>query len=136
MTKQCIEKTIYDIDYQKLFPDISSPANIWNESDDKNDEEKSLSNDYTEFSDHIYSIISNVCNQIEKHINTDYAVTGWMLFVFPQISKDVSNAQKKHNIQVNTVINSLFSVSTEKELHETLDTFWIKYTWLMVGCNV
>ena len=28
---------------------------------------------------------------------------------------------------MNTVIKSLFSGSTEKELHENLDTFWIKY---------
>ena len=40
MTKQCIEKTIYDVDYQKLFPEISSPANIWNLSDDKSNEEE------------------------------------------------------------------------------------------------
>ena len=30
MTNQYIEKTIFDIDYQKLFPEISSLANIWN----------------------------------------------------------------------------------------------------------
>ena len=29
---------------------------------------------------------------------------------------------------MNTVIKSLFSGSTEKELHETLDTFWREYT--------
>ena len=42
MTKQCIYKTISDIDYQRLFPDILSPANIWNESDEKSDEEDSI----------------------------------------------------------------------------------------------
>ena len=35
MTKQCIVKIISDIDYQRLFPDISSPSNIWNELDDR-----------------------------------------------------------------------------------------------------
>ena len=35
MTKQFIEKTISDIDYQKLFPYISSPANIWSKSHDE-----------------------------------------------------------------------------------------------------
>ena len=40
MTKQCIEKKISDIDYQKLFLDILSPTNIWNESDDESDEEE------------------------------------------------------------------------------------------------
>ena len=34
MTKQCIKETIYGFDYYKLFPDISSTSNIWNESDD------------------------------------------------------------------------------------------------------
>ena len=29
---------------------------------------------------------------------------------------------------MNTVIKSLFDVSTEKELHETLDMFWRQYT--------
>ena len=33
-----------------------------------------------------------------------------------------------HHIQVNTFIKSFFSGSTEKELHRTLDMFWIKYS--------
>ena len=33
MTNQCIEKTRSDLDYQRVFPNISSPANIWNMSD-------------------------------------------------------------------------------------------------------
>ena len=53
MTKQCIEKTISDIDYQKLSQDIFSPANIWNMSDDKSDKEDSIKNYYTEYSDKI-----------------------------------------------------------------------------------
>ena len=47
----------------------------------------------------------------------------------PHIREDVfKNAQNNHHIQVNTFIKTLFSESTEKELHETLDTFWIKDT--------
>ena len=38
------------------------------------------------------------------------------------------NAQNNHHIQVNIVIKSLFSGSTEKKLHVTLDTFWSEYT--------
>ena len=129
MTKQCIEKKIYDIDYQILFPDISLPANIWNESDDESDEEESISNYCTLYSDNICFVISNLWNEREKHINTDYAVTGWMLCVIPHIREDVfKNAQNKHHIQVNNVIKTFFSGSTEKELHGTLDTFWIEYT--------
>ena len=52
---------------------------------------------------------------MEEHINTDYAVTGWMLCVIPHIREDVfKNAQNKHHIQVNNVIKTLFAGSTEK----------------------
>ena len=112
---QLIQKTIYDIDYQRLFPDISSPANIWNESDDKSDEEESIPNYCTLYSENIYFVISNLCNEREKHINTYYAVTGCILCVIPQIRQYVfKNAQINHHIQVNTVIMSIFSGSTEK----------------------
>ena len=46
-----------------------------------------------------------------------------MSCVFPHIVRDVfTNSQNKHHIQVNTVMKSLFDGSSEKELHETLDT--------------
>ena len=52
-----------------------------------------------------------------------------MLCVTTNIREDVlKNAQNNHHIQVNTVIKSLFAGSTETELHETLHTFWSKYT--------
>ena len=51
-----------------------------------------------------------------------------MLCVIPHIREDVfKNAQNNHNIQVNNIIKSLFDGSTEKQLHETLDTFWSEY---------
>ena len=37
ITKQCIYKTVSDIDDQKLLPDINSPANIWNMYDYESD---------------------------------------------------------------------------------------------------
>ena len=56
-------------------------------------------------------------------------MTGWMLCVIYHIIEDVSkNPNKNSIIQVNTVINTLFAVLSEKELHENLDTFWIEYT--------
>ena len=56
-------------------------------------------------------------------------MTGWMLFVIPQIREDVfKNAQNKNHIQVNNIIKTLFSGSTKKELHGNIDTFWIEYT--------
>ena len=80
MTKQCIEKTISDIDYQKLFSYIFSPANIWNMSDDKSDEEESL-NDYTNYPENLCFVISKLWTEREKHINTSYDVTGCMLCI-------------------------------------------------------
>ena len=62
MTKQCIEKKISDIDYQKLFLDISSPANICNKSDDKSDKEESLPNDCNAYLDNICFFISKLWN--------------------------------------------------------------------------
>ena len=85
ITKQCIEKTIYDIDYQILFPDISSPANIWNGSDDKIDKEESISNYCTLYSDNICFVISNLWNEKERDIDIDYFVTGCILCVIPHI---------------------------------------------------
>ena len=67
-------------------------------------------------------------NEREKNINTDYAVTGWILCVIPHIREDVFKSEKnQHHIQVNDVIKTLFSGSTEKELYGTLDKFWSKY---------
>ena len=55
-------------------------------------------------------------------------MTGWVLCVIPHNREDIfKNAQNKHHIQVNNVIKTLFAGSTEKELHEALDKFWIEY---------
>ena len=85
MTKQCIEKKKSDLDYQIVSPDILSPANIWNMSDDKSDEEESILNDCTLYYENICFFISSLWNEREKHSNTDYAVTGWMLYLIPHI---------------------------------------------------
>ena len=45
MTKQCIEKTKSDLDYQTVFLKVSSLSNIWNTSDDEIDEEEPSSKD-------------------------------------------------------------------------------------------
>ena len=97
-------------------------------SDDKIDEEESISNDFTLYSENICFVIYSLWYEREKHINNNYAVTCWMLCVIPHIREDVfKNAQNKHHIQVNNVIKDLFAESTEKELHGTLDTFCSKY---------
>ena len=53
-------RKISDIDYQRLFPGILSPANIWNESDDKSYEEESISNYCTLYSDNSFGHIKLV----------------------------------------------------------------------------
>ena len=65
----------------------------------------------------------------EKHINTDYAMTGSMLLVITHIREDLfNNSNGNHRDQENTVVKTLFHYSSEKELHENIDTFWIEYT--------
>ena len=97
-------------------------------SGDKSDEEQSISENLTLYYENICIVISSLRNIRKEHINTDYAVTGWMLCVIPHIRGDVfKNAQNKHHIQVNNVIKTLFAGSTEKDSHGTLDTFWSEY---------
>ena len=59
INNKCIEKTIHDIYYQRLFPEILSPANIWKKSDDERYEEESISNYCTSYSE-------NICFSISK----------------------------------------------------------------------
>ena len=52
-------------------------------------------------------------NERDKHINTAYDVTGWMLCVINHIREDVlKREQNNHHIQLNTVIKSFISGST------------------------
>ena len=62
-------------------------------SDDESDEEESSSNDYTVISDNVCMVISKFLNEREKHINTDYAVTAWILCLIPHIREDVFKIQ-------------------------------------------
>ena len=63
------------------------------------------------------------------HINTDFSVTGCMLCVIPHISKDAKyHSYSYHRKQVNNIINTLFSRSSEEEIAVTLDLFWTEYT--------
>ena len=40
MKKQCIEKPKLDLDYQRVFLEVSSYANIWITSDDESEEDE------------------------------------------------------------------------------------------------
>ena len=97
MTKLCIEKTKSALDYQRFSPEVSSLANIWNTSDDESDKDDPTvptSKDSMLYSENICYVISNLWNKRKKHINTDYAVTGWMLCVIPHIREDVFKIHK------------------------------------------
>ena len=68
-----------------------------------------------------------MCNLWQKrqlHINTDFAVTGWMLCVIPHIHMDAKDhSDINHRKQVNNVIKRLFSGSSGEEMNVTLDMF-------------
>ena len=55
---------IYDIDDKKLFQDKNSTDNIWNMADDEIDEEESLSNDHTDYSENLCFVISKLWIEI------------------------------------------------------------------------
>ena len=80
-------------------------------SNDKIDEEKSISNDFTLFSENIYFVISSLWNKREEHVNTDYSMTGWMLCVIPHIREYVfKNSQNKHWRRANSANSKRFNV--------------------------
>ena len=54
-------------------------------SDDESYEEMLSSNDYIDYSENHNYFISKLWIEIDKHINTDYAVLAWMLCVIPHI---------------------------------------------------
>ena len=88
MKKQCIKKTKLDLEYQRVFPEVSSFSNTWITSDDESDEEEPAlptAKHSILYSENICFVISNLWNKREEYINTNYSVTGWMLSVIPHI---------------------------------------------------
>ena len=71
-----------------------------NISDDKSDEEESISNDFTLYYENICCVVSSLLSKREEYINTDYTVNGWILCVITCIREDVfKNSQKKECYQ-------------------------------------
>ena len=90
-------------------------------SDDESDEEESISNNCTLYSENISFPIYCLWIVREKHNNTDYSGTGWMLCVIPHIREDVfKNAQNKNHIQLNNVIRTFFLDQLKKSYMELL----------------
>ena len=122
-----------DPDYQRVFLGISSPANIWNMSYDKNDEEESISNYCTLYSENICFVISNLWNEKERDIDIDYFVTGCILCVIPHIREDVlNNSNENIGNKVNTVIKTLFADSYENCSKKPLIRFGLNMLILIV----
>ena len=89
MTKISIIKSSNDLDNKELFPiSNSSSQTIWKSSDsDTEDEEDNIDPD-TSYLDKLEFLSTTVCNLWQKrqlHINTDFAVTGWILCVCSNI---------------------------------------------------
>ena len=75
------------------------------------------------------SIVCNLCQKRQLHINTDFSVTVWMLCVIPHIRIDAKDhSDRNHRKQVNNFIKTLFSGSSEEEMNVTLDVFWTEYS--------
>ena len=69
--------------------------------------------------------VFKVWQKRELHINTDFEVTGWMLFVIPHIRKDAKyHSYSNHRKQDNNVIKTLFSGASEDEMFVAQDIFW------------
>ena len=121
MTKISIIKSSTDLDNKELFPvSSSSSQKIWNSSDSDTEEEENIDTDDPDSSnsDMLEILSFSVCRLWQKrqlHINTDFAVTGWMLCVIPHIRKDAKDhPDSDHRKQVNNVINTLFSGASEE----------------------
>ena len=76
---------------------------------DKIDESESSLDDYTNYSENICFVISYFWNKREKYINTNYAMTGWILCAIPLIRENgFKIPNRNHMNKVNNVIKTFF----------------------------
>ena len=84
---------------------------VWILSNSDTEDQENIDSDGPESSDSdmLESLSFSVCKLWQKrqlHINTDFAVTGWMLCFIFHIRKDSKyHSYSDHNKQVNNVIN-------------------------------
>ena len=131
MTNISLIKSPTDLDNKELFPiSSSSSQKVWKLSDIYNEDEKeNIDTDDPDTSDsdmleNLSSTVSNLWHKRQLHINTYFAVTGWMLCVITNICKDAKDhSDRNHRKQVNNVIKTLSSGSSEEEMNVTLDVF-------------
>ena len=73
------------------------------------------------------SSVSKLWRKIKIHINNDFTVTGWMLYVIPHIRKDAKDHSDSDNRkQVNNAIKTFFNGISEDEMAVTQDLFLTK----------
>ena len=80
----------------------------------------------------LVKLSSLVCTLQQKrkiHINTDFAVTVWMICVIPHICKDLKDhSYSDHRKHVNNVIKTLFNWLYEDKMVDTQENIWTEYT--------
>ena len=75
------------------------------------------------------SLVCNLWQKKQIHINTDFSVTGWMLCVIIHIRKDVKdNSDSDHRNQVNNFIKTSFNGLPEDKMAVTQDIFFTECT--------
>ena len=128
-------KSLTDLDNKELFPvSGSSSQKVWISSDSETEEEENIGTDDPESidSDTLEILSSSVCKLWKKrqlHTNTDFAVTGYIIFVIPHILKDAKDhSDSDHRKHFKTFIKALFFGESEEEMAVTQDIFWTEYT--------
>ena len=75
------------------------------------------------------SLVCNIWQKIQIHINTGFEVNVWMICFIPHIRKDSKNhSDSDYRKQVNFIIKTLFRVLPEDEMAVTQDILWTDYT--------
>ena len=115
MTNISTIKSSSDLDKKELFAvSGSSYQNVRSSSYSENERDDNIDNFYPDSSDSdMLEILSFlVCNFWDKsqlQINTDFAVTGWMLYIISHIRKySKYHSDSDHRKQVKNVTKTLF----------------------------
>ena len=75
------------------------------------------------YSENICFVVSSLCNVRDKHANTDYTVTGWMLCVIPQIRENVFK-----NAKINIIFRwiMLSKLCLPNQMKKSYTELWIR----------
>ena len=77
----------------------------------------------------LISLLCSLCKKRQLHINNDFSVTGWMLYVIPHIHKGARyHSESDHKKNINNLIKILFHGLYVYKMAVTQDLFWSEYT--------